>query len=146
MNIAEFGDIVKVHYTGKMNNGEVFDTSDGKEPLEFQIGSGMVIEGFEEGIIGMKSGEKKSVNIPKEKGYGEYNPEYIIEVDRNNLPPDLNPIVGMGLEMSNPEGHPINVIITNVSDNSITLDANFFLAGKDLVFDLELVGILNSEN
>lgn len=139
---VENGDVVKVHYTGKLEDGHIFDSSVGKEPLEFTIGMGMVIDGFENGIIGMKQGETKTVTIPPELAYGQRNEEYKISVDRNNLPPDIEPEIGLGLTLFSPDGQPINVTITQFDDLNITLDANPQLAGKTLIFDLELVGFL----
>ncbi|MFY8160875.1 MAG: FKBP-type peptidyl-prolyl cis-trans isomerase [Candidatus Kapaibacteriota bacterium] len=139
---VENGDVVKVHYTGKLEDGHIFDSSVGKEPLEFTIGMGMVIDGFENGIIGMKQGETKTVTIPPELAYGQRNEEYKISVDRNNLPPDIEPEIGLGLTLFSPDGQPINVTITQFDDLNITLDANPPLAGKTLIFDLELVGFL----
>lgn len=139
---VENGDVVKVHYTGKLEDGHIFDSSIGNEPLEFTVGMGMVIDGFENGVIGMKQGDTKTVSIPPELGYGFRNEEYQISVDRNNLPPDIQPEVGLGLTLFSPDGQPINVTITQFDDLTITLDANPPLAGKTLIFDLELVGFL----
>lgn len=139
---VENGDVVKVHYTGRLENGHIFDSSEGREPLEFTIGGGMVIEGFENGLLGMKQGESKTVSIPPELGYGFRNEEYSITVSRNNLPPDIEPEVGLGLTLFSPDGQPINVTITEFDDINITLDANPPLAGKTLIFDLELVGFI----
>lgn len=139
---VEIGDVVKVHYTGRLENGHIFDSSEGREPLEFTIGGGMVIEGFENGLLGMKQGELKTVSIPPELGYGFRNEEYSITVTRNNLPPDIEPEVGLGLTLFSPDGQPINVTITEFDDINITLDANPPLAGKTLIFDLELVGFI----
>ena len=113
-----------------------------RSPLEFTIGGGMVIEGFENGLLGMKQGEIKTVSIPPELGYGFRNEEYKITVSRNNLPPDIDPEVGLGLTLFSPDGQPINVTITEFDDVNITLDANPPLAGKTLIFDLELVGFI----
>ena len=139
---VEIGDVVKVHYTGRLENGHIFDSSEGREPLEFTIGGGMVIEGFENGLLGMKQGELKTVSIPPELGYGFRNEEYSITVTRNNLPPDIEPEVGLGLTLFSPDWQPINVTITEFDDINITLDANPPLAGKTLIFDLELVGFI----
>lgn len=139
---VENGDVVKVHYTGKLENGHVFDSSDGREPLEFTIGGGMVIEGFENGLIGMRQGEKKSVSIPPELGYGFRDENYVISTSRSNLPADINPEIGLGLTLFSPDGEPINVTITNFDDENLTLDANPPLAGKTLIFDLHLIGFI----
>ena len=144
MKVVESGDVVKVHYTGKLKNGEVFDTSAEREPLEIAVDSGMVIEGFNEGLKGMKEGDKKTVEIPVEKAYGPRNDDFVLDVEKDKLPPDLEPEVGMQLSMSNPDpnGQPIPVKIIKVEDASIKIDANPPLAGEDLVFDLECVGIM----
>lgn len=144
MKFAENGDTVKIHYTGKLSSGEVFDSSEGRDPLEFQLGSGLVIEGFNDGILGMKEGEKKVLNIPSEKAYGERREEYLIDVSKDNLPPDLTPEVGMQLSMSSPDNNPIQVSVVEVSNESIKIDANPPLAGKDLVFEVELLGVLKA--
>ena len=144
MKFAENGDTVKIHYTGKLNSGEVFDSSEGRDPLEFQLGSGLVIEGFNDGILGMKEGEKKVLNIPSEKAYGERREEYLIDVAKDNLPPDLTPEVGMQLSMSSPDNNPIQVSVIEISNESIKIDANPPLAGKDLIFEVELLGVLKA--
>lgn len=141
---AQKGDTVKVHYTGRFPEGEMFDTSEGNDPLEFDLGAGQVIQGFEEAIIGMEKGEKKNVQIPVDKAYGKIIPEYILKASRAQLPENLEPQIGMQLQMPTPEGTPIQVSITDFDESSITLDANHPLAGQDLEFDLELIGILRS--
>jgi len=142
MTKAKKGDTVKVHYTGRLSDGEVFDSSDGREPLEFVLGSRQVIEGFDEAILGMEETEKKTVDIPVEKAYGPVNKDYVISVERDKLPPDLDLSVGMPLSMPMPDGNAVNVTVTNFDETNIELDANPPLAGKNLIFDLELVGIL----
>lgn len=142
MSVAKSGDTVKVHYTGKLEDGTEFDSSVGAEPLEFDLGAAQVIEGFENAIIGMKEGETKTVVIPVEQAYGPINEEYVLKAPRDNMPPDLDPFVGLQLLMPVPNAEPVPVIITEVSDVEITLDANHPLAGKELTFELELVGIL----
>ncbi len=145
---ANFGDTVKVHYIGKLTTGEVFDSSyESDSPIEFTIGSGMMIQGFEEGVIGLSFGEEKTLNIPKEKAYGELVKDLIFPVKLNKLPPDLNPQVGMELSMSNPEDpnlHPIQVIVEEVHSDQIVINANHQLAGHDLIFDVKIVGILKA--
>lgn len=144
MKISENGDTVKVHYTGKLKEGDVFDSSEGREPLEFQLGSGMVIEGFNDGLIGMKEGEKKSIEIPVEKAYGPKNQDYIVEIPKDKLDNSQEFQVGMQVSFSNEQqgGQPIPVEVVAVSENTVTFDANPPLAGKDLIFDVEMVGIL----
>jgi peptidylprolyl isomerase len=138
---AQQGDKVKVHYTGKFDDGTVFDSSAGQQPLEFTIGEGQVIPGFENAVIGMNPGDKKSATIPAGDAYGEYMDEMVLTVERNQLPPELQPEVGQQLQIRNPDGQAIPVIITDVTDSTITLDANHPLAGQDLTFDIELVEI-----
>jgi peptidylprolyl isomerase len=141
MTLAKKGDTVKIHYTGKLDDGTVFDSSEGREPLSFTIGNGQVIPGFEEAVVGMALEEKKNVTIPPEKAYGPRNEEMVINVPRKRVPPDINPETGQRLQMQGPNEQMIIVEITEVTDESITLDANPPLAGKDLIFDIELVEI-----
>ncbi len=136
---ARKGDNVKVNYTGKLEDGTVFDSSEGGEPLDFSIGSGQVIEGFDEAVTGMKVGDKKTVQIPVDKAYGERNDEMVIQAPIEQVPPDLNPELGMRLEMGGANGEVLRVVVTEITETHITLDANPPLAGKDLTFDLELV-------
>jgi len=138
---AKIGDKVKVHYTGKLEDGTVFDSSREGEPLEFTIGSGEIIPGFEEQIIGMEEGEKKTFTIPPEKAYGPHREELIIEVRKEEFPPDITPEVGQHLQLRQPDGHVFYVVVTDVQEDSVTLDANHPLAGKDLVFDVELLEV-----
>lgn len=139
---AKSGDTVQVHYTGRLNDGTVFDSSEGRDPLEFQLGSGMVIPGFDAGISGMNVGEKKTVNIPSEEGYGPLNEEMIIDVDRAEIPADIPLEVGMTLNMHQDGSEQvIPVTVTDLNDATVTLDANHILAGKDLIFDIELVDV-----
>jgi peptidylprolyl isomerase len=141
MTAARRGDNVKVHYTGRLTDGSVFDSSAGLEPLAFTLGSGQVIEGFDEAVLGMTVGEKKTVLIPVEKAYGERNDELVIITPLEQVPPDLHPELGMRLEMGSPDGQLLRVVVTDVTDTHITLDANPPLAGEDLTFELELVHI-----
>lgn len=142
MQQAQNGDKVKVHYHGKLRTGETFDSSDGREPLEFTLGSGQVIKGFDEGVKGMQAGDKKTVEIPVEEAYGEKSEDMIIEFPKTQFPPDVTPEVGAQLMMSNGAGQQLPVTITEVKEDSVTLDANHPLAGEDLIFDLELVEIV----
>jgi len=141
MSEAKNGDNVKIHYTGKLEDGTVFDSSAGREPLEFTIGSGQVIPGFEEAVLGMRTGESKNVTIPSDKAYGERNEQLIIEVPREQVPPDINPELDQKLQMGGPNGELIVVTVVDLNDDAIVLDANPPLAGKNLIFDLELVSI-----
>lgn len=141
MSQVKDNNTVKVHYTGKLSNGQVFDSSEGKEPLEFTLGKGQLIPGFEKGLIDMKLNEKKTITIAKEQAYGEIRDDLKREVKRSELPQDLTPEVGMGLVSTSPDGQETNLHVVEVKDESIVLDGNHPLAGKDLIFDLEVVGI-----
>jgi peptidylprolyl isomerase len=143
MEQAKNGDLVKVHYTGKLATGEQFDSSEGRDPLQFTVGGGQMIKGFDVAIPGMAIGEKKTINISPAEGYGERNPEAIIEFPKTNIPPDMVPQlqIGMQLTLTDPQGQPVPVMITEIREELVVLDANHFLAGKELVFDIELVEI-----
>ena len=145
MNQVTVNSKVKVHYTGKLANGEVFDTSDGKEPIEFTLGQGQLIPGFEKGLIDMKLNEKKTINMTKDEAYGEVNETLIQEVKKTDLPQDMEPKVGMGLVSKSPEGQEINLMVVEVKEETIVIDGNHPLAGRDLIFDLEVVEIIASE-
>jgi len=136
------GDVVRVHYTGKLTNGEQFDSSTGREPLEFTVGAGQMIKGFDAAMPGMKVGEKKTINILPEDAYGVKDEQAIIEFPKENIPKDMKPEVGMQLQLRNENGQPFPVTIAEIKDDIIVLDANHSLAGKELVFDIELVEIL----
>ncbi|MEI6184272.1 MAG: peptidylprolyl isomerase [Bacteroidota bacterium] len=141
MQKVKKGDTIKIHYHGKLSDGTTFDSSEGRQPLEFEVGSGMVIPGFDLGVMDMEVGDKKSIFIPFAEAYGPKNEEMVIEFPKNQFPPEMAPEVGMHLEMSNAEGHRIPVVIVEVKEETVVLDANHALAGKDLHFDLELVEI-----
>lgn len=141
MTQAKLGDTVKVNYTGKLQDGTVFDSSENRDPLQFSLGEGQVIAGFEEAIVGMSPGDSKSVNIPSEQAYGPYQDELVIVVDEKQIPSDLSVEVGQQLQMRHSSGQAVPVTITNITDDKVTLDANHPLAGKDLIFDIELVTI-----
>lgn len=136
------GDTIKVHYHGKLTTGETFDSSAGREPLEFKVGSGMVIKGFDDGVTGMAVGEKKTIHIPVDEAYGPKNPEMIIPMPKERFPQDMEIEVGMPLGMSDQNGQQFQVVVTEIQDAVVMLDANHPLAGQDLVFDLELVEIV----
>ncbi|MGW8193178.1 MAG: FKBP-type peptidyl-prolyl cis-trans isomerase [Desulforhopalus sp.] len=139
MTVVKRGDNVKVHYTGKLVDGTVFDSSEGREPLEFAVGSGQVIQGFDEAVVGMSIGDSKQVHIPVDKAYGERNDEMVVQVPVEQIPPDLKPEIGMRLEMGGANGEILRVVVVEITDSHITLDANPPLAGKDLTFSIELV-------
>jgi peptidylprolyl isomerase len=141
MSKAKDGDTVKVHYTGKLDNGEVFDTSKEREPFEFKIGDEAVIPGFEKGVVGMGAGETKTIEISPEDAYGAKKEDLVVEVEKSELPEDITPSVGQRLQIRQQEGNPIVVTITHMNEDSITLDANHPLAGYTLFFDVELIEI-----
>ncbi|GAB4344829.1 MAG: peptidylprolyl isomerase [Candidatus Abyssubacteria bacterium] len=138
---AKSGDTVKVHYTGKLDDGTVFDSSVGREPLEFTLGGGQVIQGFEEAVVGMEPGETKTANVAAEKAYGPHREEMVVPVNRGEFPEHIEPEVGQQLQMRRTDGRSIVVTVTDVSETTVTLDANHPLAGKDLTFDIELVEV-----
>jgi peptidylprolyl isomerase len=144
MSKAKKGDKVKVHYNGKLTSGEQFDSSEGREPLAFTVGAGQMIKGFDDAIPGMVVGEKKTINIAPENAYGEKNMEAIIEFPKSNIPSEMKLEAGMKLQLQNQAGQPIPVVVTEVKDEVVILDANHELAGKDLIFDIELVEITAS--
>lgn len=135
-------DTIKVHYTGKIaSNGQVFDSSLEREPLEFTLGEGMLIPGFEKGVIDMKVNEKKTIDIAKDDAYGDVRDELFQKVDKEHLPKEVEPKVGMGLVSQNPDGTERQLRVAEVKDDHIVVDANHPLAGHDLTFDLEVVEI-----
>jgi FKBP-type peptidyl-prolyl cis-trans isomerase 2 len=139
---AKSGDKVRVHYHGKLRSGETFDSSEGRDPLEFTVGSGQVIKGFDDGVQGMNVGDKKTVEIAVEDAYGEKEEGRIVEFPKGQFPEGMNPELGMQLMMSDGQGHSIPVVVTDVKEESVILDANHPLAGQDLIFDIELVEIV----
>ena len=141
MQQVKSGDTVNVHYHGKLTDGSTFDSSEGREPLEFEVGSGSVIPGFDAGVTGMVVGDKKTVTIPADEAYGQKQAEMIMEFPMDRFPEDMNPEVGMQLNMSNGSGQNFPVVIREVREESVMLDANHPLAGEELIFDLELVEI-----
>jgi peptidylprolyl isomerase len=148
---AKQGDTVRVHYTGRLTSGEVFDSSECKDdgcgcgdgsPLEFTIGGKQVIPGFEAGVLGLAPGEAKTITIPVEDAYGPHNPDMVAVVARDQVPPHIEVALGNQLELTQEDGQSFNVVITDVTDTTITLDANHPLAGRELIFDLKLVAIV----
>jgi peptidylprolyl isomerase len=142
MQKAKSGDKVKVHYHGKLTDGTTFDSSEGRDPLEFTVGSGQVIKGFDDAIVDMGVGEKKTVNIPVDQAYGQRNDDMMMEYPKSEFPADMIPEVGMELHMSDNMGNVFPVVITEVLDDAVVLDANHPLAGEDLTFEIELVSIV----
>lgn len=141
MQTAKAGDNVHVHYHGRLDDGTTFDSSEGREPLAFTAGSGQVIKGFDDAVIGMQVGEKKTVNIPVEHAYGERSDSMMMEYPISDFPADMKPEVGMELHMSDDQGNTFPVVIAQVNDKAVLLDANHPLAGKALNFEIELVSI-----
>lgn len=138
---AKANDTVKVHYKGTLSDGQVFDTSEGRDPMEFTLGTGQVIPGFENGILGMDADQTKTIEIPAAEAYGDIKAELVQEVPRAQLPEEIKPEVGMQLMSQTPDGQQIPLIITAVTDDTITVDANHPLAGKDLTFEVTLVSV-----
>ncbi len=132
---------VKLHYTGKLNDGQVFDSSLEREPLEVTLGEGKLIPGFEKGLVDMEINEKKTITIPKEEAYGEIHKELFHSVPKDKLPQEIAPEVGMGLTSQNPDGTQQELRVVEVNDDHIVVDANHPLAGQDLTFELELLEI-----
>jgi len=141
MTAAKNGDSVKIHYTGTLDDGTTFDSSVGHDPLEFTLGSDQVIVGFDEAVTGMQPGDKKNVTIPADKAYGQRNEEMVITAPRDQVPPEINPELGQQLQMEGPDQQMLIVQVTEITDEHVVLDANPPLAGKDLIFDIELVSI-----
>ena len=142
MTTAKSGDTVRIHYTGTLNDGTEFDSSSGRDPLEFALGGGQVIPGFDKAVDGMTVGENKTVTIPPGEAYGERHEQLVQEVPKSALPDEIDPAVGMHLQSRSPEGQVMNLVVTEVADASITVDGNHPLAGQALTFDIELVEIV----
>lgn len=141
MSKIKDGDTVKVHYTGKLENGDVFDSSREKEPFEFTVGNKAVIPGFEKGVVGMGVGDTKTIEIPPEEAYGAKQDELVVVVNKSKFPDDITPSVGQRLQIKQQDGNPVVVTITELTEDSITLDANHPLAGYTLFFEVEVVDI-----
>ena len=133
------GDTIKVNYTGKFPDGEIFDSSEGKTPLTFTVGAGQLIKGFDDAVIGMKTGEKKTCTLAPEEAYGERSEDRIIDMPKANIPPDMNLEEGMVVQLVDQNQNPIPAIIHEICDEVIRMDVNHPLAGKTLVFDIEIV-------
>ncbi len=141
MQKVEKDNKVKVHYTGKLKNGQVFDTSENREPLEFKVGEGKLIPGFENGVMGMEKGETKAFEISSDEAYGPVRKELVNEISKEYLPNDLEPKIGTKLISKTPDGQEIMVFVTDIKENTVVIDANHPLAGQDLVFDIKVVEI-----
>lgn len=141
MTQAQNGQKVQVHYKGKLDDGTVFDQSQPDQPLEFQLGAGQVIPGFEKAVEGMNTGDEKTVKIESTEAYGDHRDDLVMNVSRDRIPPDLNVEVGQRLQMERNDGQKIPVTVTEMDDASVTLDANHPLAGKNLTFDIKLVNV-----
>lgn len=141
MQQVKKGDVVNVHYHGRLTDGTTFDSSEGREPLQFTAGSGQVIKGFDDAVMDMKPGDKKTVHIPVTEAYGERRDDMMMDYPRSEFPADMTPEAGMELQMSDNQGNVFPVVITEVNDQVVMLDANHPLAGKDLTFEIELVSI-----
>ncbi|HIK45630.1 MAG TPA: peptidylprolyl isomerase [Leptolyngbyaceae cyanobacterium M65_K2018_010] len=138
---AKPGDSVSIHYTGKLEDGTVFDSSRDRDPLQFSLGSGQVIPGFEAAVLGMALGESKTEVITAEKAYGPYREEMVLVIERNQIPTDIPLEVGAQLQLQGPQGQLLPVLVTDLSEAEVTLDANHPLAGEDLIFEIELISI-----
>ncbi len=141
---AKEGDTVRVHYTGKLGDGTVFDTSDESEPLEFTIGKGQIIPGFEQAVVGMKPGETKTTTIPPEEAYGSRREDMTLTVDRGQFPEEIKPEPGQQLQIQQPDGRAAIVVVSGVSESTVTLDANHPLAGQPLTFEIRLVDVVSA--
>jgi len=141
MTQAQQGSTVKVHYTGKLEDGTVFDSSQGRDPLELTIGERKVIPGFEDALVGMQEGETKTARVGPDEGYGQRHDEWVVDIERTELPDDLDPEVGDRLQVQQPDGQTLPVWVRAVTEAKVTLDANHPLAGQDLVFELEVLEI-----
>lgn len=141
MSEASSGNTVKIHYTGRFEDGTVFDTSADRDPLEFTVGSGQVIPGMDNAVTGMKVGDNQTVSIPPEEAYGTHDERLVQEVPKKMLPEDMTPAIGMQLQSQTPDGQTMQLVVTEVADETITVDANHPLAGRVLEFDIELVAV-----
>lgn len=141
MATAKQGDTVHIHYTGTLEDGTEFDSSRDREPLVFTLGEGQVIAGFDQAVLGMQSGETKRVTIAADEAYGQYEDDLVFEIDRAQLPASFAPVLGEQYQMEQGNGQTRVVTVSEMSNDSVTLDANHPLAGYDLTFDLELVSV-----
>lgn len=141
MTTAEHGNTVQIHYVGRLADGTVFDSSEGRDPLQFELGSGQVIPGLDQRMRGMNIGEKRTLEIPCAEAYGEHHAEGVQQIQKAQLPAGAEPQVGMQLQAQTPDNRQIVFVITAIDGETVTVDANHPLAGKDLIFDVELVSV-----
>lgn len=146
MTQVKKGDTVKIHYTGTLEDGSTFDSSEGREPLEFTVGSGQIIPGLDEALPGMEQGDKKTVAVPADQAYGQVDPNARQAVPRADIPADIPLEVGTRLQVQTPQGHVMPVTVVEVTEDQVVLDANHPLAGKDLTFAIELVSVDQSDD
>ena len=139
---AQNGDTVTVHYTGRLEDGTVFDSSVNRDPLQFTLGEGLLIPGFEQAVLGMNPGDSKTVEVSADQAYGPHQEEMVVEIDRQEFPPHFQPEVGQQLQIPQSDGRTTQLIVTDVSEQKVTLDANHPLAGRDLIFDIQLLEIV----
>jgi peptidylprolyl isomerase len=144
MTQAKHGDTVRIHYTGRLTDGTEFDSSQGRDPLEFQLGSGQIIKGLDNHVQGMKVGDSATVSIPPDEAYGPHRPEAVQAVPRDRIPPEVDVSVGSRLQATGGDGTPMQLTVVDVNDAEVTVDANHPLAGKELVFDVQLVEVLRA--
>ncbi|MBT8408652.1 MAG: peptidylprolyl isomerase [Alphaproteobacteria bacterium] len=142
MTDVKSGDTVRIHYTGTLTDGSTFDSSDGRDPLEFVVGSGQIIPGLDTALPGMAVGDKKVVEVPSDQAYGAHNPQGVQGVPRDQIPGEIPVEAGLALQMQTPDGRAVPVQVVEVTETEVTLDANHPLAGKDLTFAIELVEIV----
>lgn len=144
MSKPEKGDVVRIHYTGRLTDGTEFDSSAGRDPLQFEVGAGQIIAGLDRQIVEMDEGSKETLTIPAAEAYGEHRPEQVQDLPRSAIPAEIDPQPGMQLQATTQGGQPIPIVVTEVSEESVTVDANHPLAGRDLVFDVELLEIIKA--
>lgn len=133
------GDTISVHYTGRLDGGEIFDTSEGKDPLKFTVGTGQLIKGFDAAVIEMLPGDKKTVTIPPTEGYGDVNPDATVELPVASVPEEMKLAAGMQIHLTDPDGRPVPALVLEVGEENIKMDLNHPLAGKTLIFEIEVV-------
>lgn len=144
MSKPENGDVVRIHYTGRLTDGTEFDSSRDRDPLQFEVGGGQIINGLDRKIAEMEEGSKETVTIPAAEAYGEHRPEQVQDIPRSAIPSEIEPSPGMQLQATTQAGQPVPITVVNVTDETVTVDANHPLAGRDLVFDVELLEIIKA--